>query len=125
MVARLSRREAKEEAATSKRRTCRLLWLRDPHAAIIFGGSVMTSHGPDGITVSCYGVAWVIRLESEDGTNRLNHAKLQTLGREVEWIASRSPLLPLIITGSGEFFSAGADLNEISELAGPTAYGFA
>lgn len=85
----------------------------------------MPSHGPDGITVSSYGPAWVIRLESEDGTNRLNQAKVQTLTREIEWAASRSPLLPMIITGRGNFFSVGADLNEINQLSGPSAYHFA
>ncbi len=33
--------------------------------------------------------------------------------------------LPVIITGNDRFFSAGADLNEIAALDGPTAYEFA
>lgn len=85
----------------------------------------MPSHGPDGVTVSLRGPAGVVVLESEDGTNRLNHSRVKTLTREVEWIASREPLLPLVLTGRGNFFSAGADLNEISELDGVSAYEFA
>jgi enoyl-CoA hydratase/carnithine racemase len=32
---------------------------------------------------------------------------------------------PLILTGNDHFFSAGADLNEIAQLTGPSAYEFA
>jgi enoyl-CoA hydratase/carnithine racemase len=64
----------------------------------------------------------VLRLRSDDGTNRLTRAcvvalttGLRKLGRETK---------PVIITGNQHFFSAGADLKEIAELTGPVAYEF-
>ncbi len=56
----------------------------------------------------------VLRLESEDGTNRLSRACVRALTSEIEKLAQR--LMPLIITGNRHFFSAGADLNEITAL---------
>ncbi|HUC28790.1 MAG TPA: enoyl-CoA hydratase/isomerase family protein [Candidatus Acidoferrum sp.] len=64
----------------------------------------------------------VLRLWSEDGTNRLTQEcvlKLTDAFREV----SHSPT-PLAIAGNNRFFSAGADLAEISALEGPSGYEF-
>jgi len=64
----------------------------------------------------------VLRLWSEDGTNRLTQEcvlKLTHAFREV----SHSPT-PLAIAGNHRFFSAGADLAEISALGGPSGYEF-
>lgn len=64
----------------------------------------------------------LLRLQSADQTNRLTHdcvSDLQTVLRE---ISARN--LPLVIAGNQTFFSAGADLKEISDLTGPAAYEF-
>jgi len=64
----------------------------------------------------------VLRLSSIDGTNRLTHACVLSLTREVARLASAAQAL--IITGSHRCFSAGADLSEIAALTGPAAYEF-
>src|SRR5581483_4223827 len=65
----------------------------------------------------------VLRLESEDGTNRLTARVIRELR---DFFAEPAPNpLPLIIAGNGRFFSAGADLNEIAALTGPAALEFA
>jgi len=64
----------------------------------------------------------LLRLQSADQTNRLTRdcvSDLQTVLRE---ISTRN--LPLVIAGNETFFSAGADLKEISDLTGPAAYEF-
>ncbi len=67
--------------------------------------------------------AVLLRLVSEDGTNRLTRSCVLTLTAGIRELA-REPR-PLIITGNQRFFSAGADLNEITALDGPTAFAFA
>src|SRR4051812_8165189 len=81
-------------------------------------------------TLSRDGAAWIIGLESEDGTNRFSRALVNSLADEIEHFGSSGintayPPLALIIDGTTKFFSAGADLNEISQLTGPEAYEFA
>ena len=71
-----------------------------------------------------FGPAMVLRLVSEDGTNRLTRARVRALTAAVEELAERPPSR-LIITGNAHFFSAGADLNEIAALTGPEAFPFA
>jgi enoyl-CoA hydratase len=66
--------------------------------------------------------ARILRLCSEDGMNRLTHRCMLSLIDAVEKLAGES--LPLVITGNKRFFSAGADLAEISALDGPAAYEF-
>ena len=64
----------------------------------------------------------VLRLWSEDGTNRLTQEcvlKLTDAFREL----SRSPTL-LVIAGNDRFFCAGADLAEIAALEGQSGYEF-
>src|SRR5271165_697337 len=64
----------------------------------------------------------IVRLCSEDGTNRLTRDLVRSLAEAVDrW--TREPL-PLVITGSSKFFSAGADLQEIFALDGPSALQF-
>ena len=70
------------------------------------------------------GSAVVLRLVSDDGTNRLTRARVQALTEAVEELATQSRSL-LVITGNAHFFSAGADLNEIAALTGPEAFRFA
>ena len=68
--------------------------------------------------------ATIIRL-SGDETNRLTRARVQALAQVVKELARQESPRPLILTGNQHFFSAGADLNEISALTGPAAYDFA
>ncbi len=69
----------------------------------------------------------VLRLNSSEGTNILSLARVRALLSAVEELrpeAESGRLKGLIITGNEKFFSAGADLNEISQLTGPTAFEF-
>ncbi|MBZ5719350.1 MAG: enoyl-CoA hydratase/isomerase family protein [Acidobacteriia bacterium] len=67
--------------------------------------------------------AWIlVRLTSDDGTNRLTRACVIELTETLCQLA-RQPQ-PLVITGNARFFSAGADLSEIAALTGPSAYEF-
>jgi enoyl-CoA hydratase/carnithine racemase len=67
------------------------------------------------------GVA-LLRLQSADGTNRLSKRCVLALGVALRDLAGLQG--PLVITGNDRFFSAGADLEEIAALDGPTAYEF-
>jgi enoyl-CoA hydratase/carnithine racemase len=75
-------------------------------------------------TVEHSGSSVVLRLLSQDGTNRLTRARVQALTAAVEKLAVNLPS-QLIITGNLHFFSAGADLHEIAALTGPEAFRFA
>jgi len=69
----------------------------------------------------------VLRLASPEGTNKLTNARLSALLDVVRGLHSEAEskqLKALIITGNDKFFSAGADLNEISQLSGPEAFAF-
>ena len=68
-----------------------------------------------------------LHIVSSDGTNKLGMARIRALHRAVQELsaeAERGSLKRLIITGNNKFFSAGADLNEISRLTGPEAFEF-
>lgn len=67
--------------------------------------------------------ARILRLCSEDGTNRLTRRCVAALTEAINLLAQQA--LPVIITGNHRFFSVGADLNEIAALDGRTAYEFA
>jgi len=72
------------------------------------------------------GVA-VLTLISADGTNKLGREVIEELLRCVIMLreqADQGRLHHLIITGNDKFFSAGADLNQISQLTGPDAFEF-
>ena len=71
-----------------------------------------------------HGEATVLRLVSVDGTNRLTRARVQALTAAVEELANHPPSR-LVIAGNAHFFSAGADLHEITTLNGPEAVRFA
>jgi len=77
---------------------------------------------PDYFQIEAKENATILRLASEDGTNRLTRACVAALADAVQELA-RNPL-PLILTGNRKFFSAGADLNEIAELNGAEAFAF-
>jgi enoyl-CoA hydratase/carnithine racemase len=64
----------------------------------------------------------VLRLHSEDGTNRLTRDCVLSLTDMVSQLAQENK--PLVVAGNDRFFSAGADLEEISALDGPGAYEF-
>jgi enoyl-CoA hydratase/carnithine racemase len=66
----------------------------------------------------------VLRLISDDGTNRLTRARVEALTAALEQTA-QDPPSRLVITGNVHFFSVGADLNEIAELHGAEAIQFA
>jgi len=67
--------------------------------------------------------AVILRLTSNDGTNRLTSARVRELTSLICELG-KSPR-PLVITGNHRFFSAGADLTEIGVVTGPDAYDFA
>jgi enoyl-CoA hydratase/carnithine racemase len=64
----------------------------------------------------------LLRLRSEDGTNRLTQACVLALTDVLEKLLETPR--PLVITGNAKFFSVGADLREIAEISGPVAYEF-
>jgi enoyl-CoA hydratase len=69
----------------------------------------------------------VMQLVSPDGTNKLGLSHIMALHLAVEELtieAEKGKLKRLIITGSDKFFSAGADLNEISQLSAAQALEF-
>ncbi|HET9838435.1 MAG TPA: enoyl-CoA hydratase/isomerase family protein [Candidatus Angelobacter sp.] len=69
----------------------------------------------------------IVQLTSTDGTNILKLARIQALLTVVQQLRSEAKqglLKSLVITGNEKFFSAGADLNEISQLSGPEALAF-
>ena len=64
----------------------------------------------------------VLRLRSDDGTNRLTQDCVLALTDGFRDLARRSE--PLIVAGSRRFFSAGADLSEIAPLTASEAREF-
>jgi len=69
----------------------------------------------------------VLRLVSSDGTNKLGMARIRALHRVMEELrteAESGHIKRLVITGNDKFFSAGADLNEISQLTAAHAFEF-
>ena len=70
------------------------------------------------------GSVHVLRLQSEDGTNRLTRRCVLSLTDEIGRLARQAASPGLVIAGNARFFSAGADLAEISALDGPSAYEF-
>jgi enoyl-CoA hydratase/carnithine racemase len=78
--------------------------------------------------VELNGLTNVLRLTSADGTNRLTRAGVLELTfafAELKKDGERKKQLrPLILAGNRQFFSVGADLNEIAVLTGAEAYEF-
>jgi len=71
--------------------------------------------------------AAILKLVSSDVTNKLGMARIHALHRAVEELrteADRGNLKRLVIAGNDKFFSAGADLNEISQLTSAQAFEF-
>jgi enoyl-CoA hydratase/carnithine racemase len=76
--------------------------------------------------IELHGAASVLRLTSPDGTNRLTRACVRALTVVIHEAGVKKPG-SLIIAGNRQFFSVGADLNEIAALplSGPEAREFA
>jgi enoyl-CoA hydratase len=69
----------------------------------------------------------IVRLVSRDGTNILSMARIKALleaVRKLRLEAEQGRIKALILTGNEKFFSAGADLNEISRLSAAEAFAF-
>ena len=69
----------------------------------------------------------VLRLVSPDGTNKLGLRSIHALSSAIKRLiieAEDGSLRGLIFTGNEKFFSAGADLNEISQLTASQAFEF-
>jgi enoyl-CoA hydratase len=84
----------------------------------------MTEPAKHGFGVVEDGGILVLTLSSHDKTNRLTATKVIALTMEIRSLGQRKPAAPLVITGEPAF-SAGADLNEIARLDGPSAVKFA
>jgi enoyl-CoA hydratase len=72
--------------------------------------------------IEIQGGATLVRLNSTDHTNRLTRTCVLALADAIKDLA-RDPR-PLILTGNEQFFSAGADLHEISILTAAGAVEF-
>jgi len=71
--------------------------------------------------------AAVLRIVSSDGANKLGMGRIRALHRAVQELSAEAEsfgLKRLIITGNDKFFSAGADLNELSQLTAAQAFEF-
>jgi enoyl-CoA hydratase len=64
----------------------------------------------------------LLRLVSDDGTNRLKREVVLALTKTISELANVPA--PLVIAGNERFFSAGADLREIAGLDAASAYKF-
>jgi enoyl-CoA hydratase len=85
------------------------------------------SHSSPPFLLRCEGHSAVLQLTSSDGTNRLSLNAISALLEGVQQLrreAEVGQLKSIIITGNERFFSAGADLNEISRLTAPQALEF-
>ena len=72
--------------------------------------------------IEAAGAVRVLRMWSDDGTNRLTRRFVLQLTDAVQEL--RREAKPVIVAGNDKFFSAGAELEEISALNGPEAYAF-
>ena len=76
------------------------------------------------------GPACILRLASPDGTNRLTRACVLALTVAIAELKNglidelKKRPRPLVVAGNRQFFSVGADLNEIAALTGSEAYQF-
>ncbi len=64
----------------------------------------------------------ILHITSSDGTNRLTQAFILSLHGALSNL--RQTQKPIIVTGNENYFSVGADLQEIAALTAPAAYEF-
>jgi len=67
-------------------------------------------------------VARILRLQSDDGTNRLTSVCVLALIDAIHGLSKDKRAL--VITGNNKFFSSGAELEEITALKGASGYKF-
>ena len=84
--------------------------------------SISFSIVPTFFQLEATGETNVLRLVSEDGTNRLSRSCVRALTDALRELAREAR--PIVITGNHKFFSAGAELVEINALNGPDACEF-
>lgn len=97
----------------------RSFWL------LAFGGTVLEFLALmplSGFRVDEHQGVCVLRLWSKDETNRLTRKCVLSLTDAVGELAWEKR--PIVVAGNERFFSAGAELEEISALDGPSAYEF-
>lgn len=82
----------------------------------------MTAHLSEFFQIEQAENAYLLRLASADGTNRLTRSCVAALTDAIDGLSRKAR--PLVIAGNHKFFSVGADLNEIAALTGPEAYEF-
>ena len=85
-----------------------------PHGSVNLNATYFEVESSGGVSL--------LRLTSRDGTNRLTRNCVLALTRALRDLGLAPQ--PLVITGNERFFSAGADLNEIAALDGPSAFEF-
>lgn len=74
------------------------------------------------VQIEDQGKLHIVRLRSDDGTNRLTSDCVFSLIGAVNQLAGARR--PILFAGNDKFFSAGAELAEIYSLGGPSAYEF-
>lgn len=88
-------------------------------AALVNG---MPDIGLGNVIVESHADHALVKMSSQDGTNRLTQACVLQLTAAIRQLSAEPR--PLIVTGNAKFFSAGADLAEILALTAPQAYEF-
>jgi enoyl-CoA hydratase/carnithine racemase len=94
---------------------------------LLYSVTALQSNSSHYVLDVCQGRA-VLRLRAPDSTNILSRAVIASLQSAVETLkaeANQGRIKALIVTGNGNFFSAGADLKEIARLNGSAAFEFA
>jgi enoyl-CoA hydratase len=92
-----------------------------PALPVLYAVATVALSSPHFSVEMAEGVA-ILRLRSEDQTNRLTRECVRTLIEAVGELAGERA--PLVITGNTKFFSAGADLAEIAALTASESYKF-
>jgi enoyl-CoA hydratase/carnithine racemase len=113
------------------------LWLLSELQRFLLNKNLPLRHGgtekiASTLNVACFELkrerdCAILQLVSSNGTNKLTRgciAALHEVVLELKVEAHAGALKSLIFTGNEKFFSAGADLNEISRLTGPDAFEF-
>lgn len=93
-------------------------WIA-PHSGVLTGQRELKTS----LRIEDHQGVRVLRLESRDGTNRLTGTLVLSLTEAIRTMAAEGS--PIVISGNQRFFSVGADLEQIAELDGLTAFQFA